>query len=110
VPAQVAENVRNDDLDEEQAQSTRRSADGPHGLTDDGKSHFGLRLFAPPFRPSDLMRGTSGAHDCPLIGWTEGLLKSRQCSLDEPRFEGNPCGVAVRIEFLGHSQRKVQHP
>src|SRR5690242_19381959 len=51
------------------------------------------------------MRRTSGLHDCPLIVWTEGLRKSGQCSLDEPRFKGHPCGLAVRIEFLGHSQR-----
>ena len=78
---------------------------GTASVSDGGKPHFGLRLFAPPFRPSDLTRGTSGVHDCPLIGWTEGLGKSGQCSLDEPRFEGDPCGFAVRIEFLGHSQR-----
>ena len=31
-------------------------------------SHFGLRMFAPPLRPSDLVGGTSGFHDGPLIG------------------------------------------
>jgi hypothetical protein len=78
---------------------------GTAGVSDDGKPHFGLRLFAPPFRPSDLMRGTSGLHDCPLVGCSEGLGKSGQCGLDEPRFKGHPCGLTVRIEFLGHSQR-----
>jgi hypothetical protein len=27
---------------------------GTHGASDGGKLHFALRLFAPPFRPSDL--------------------------------------------------------
>src|ERR1700680_3167684 len=62
-------------------------------------------VFAPPLRPPDLVGGASGFHDGPLIGRTECLGETGQCGLDEPRFEGNPCGLAVGIEFLGHSQR-----
>jgi hypothetical protein len=49
--------------------------------------------------------GTSGRHDGPLIGRTEYLTEAGQRGLDEPRFEAHPCGLAVGIKFLGHSQR-----
>jgi hypothetical protein len=62
-------------------------------------------MFAPPFGPLDFARCTSGLHDDPLIGGTEWLGETGQCGLDEPRFEGDPCGLAVGIKFLGHSQR-----
>jgi hypothetical protein len=48
--------------------------------------------------------GTSGLHDGPLIGRTEGFTEAGQGSLDKPRFEGHPCGLAVGIKFPGHSQ------
>lgn len=63
------------------------------------------RMFAPPFGPSHLVSCARGLHDDPLIGGTEGLGKTRQCGLDEPRFKGDPCGLSVGIEFPGHSQR-----
>jgi hypothetical protein len=66
---------------------------------------FWIRVFAPPLRPPDLVGGTSGRHDGPLIGRTEYLTEAGQRGLDEPRFEAHPCGLAVGIKFLGHSQR-----
>src|SRR5258708_1740986 len=48
------------------------------------RPHFGLRIFAPPFGPPDLMVGTSSLHDDPLIGGTEWLGETGQCGLDEP--------------------------
>jgi hypothetical protein len=62
-------------------------------------------MFAPPFGPPDFMGSASGLHDDPLIGGTEGLGKTGQRGLDEPRFEGHPCSLAVVIEFPGHPQR-----
>src|SRR2546421_3968340 len=64
-----------------------------------------LGAFAPPLRPPDPVGGTSGLHDGPLIGRTECLGETGQCGLDEPRLEGHPCGLAIGIKFLGHSQR-----
>ena len=63
------------------------------------------RVFAPPLRPPDPVRCTSGLHDGPLIGGTESPIEAGQRGLDEPRFEGHPCGLAVGIKFPGHSQR-----
>jgi hypothetical protein len=62
-------------------------------------------MFAPPFGPSDLVGHTRGVYDDPLVGGTEGLGKTGQSGLDEPRFEDDPCGLAVTIEFLRHPQR-----
>src|SRR5258708_27803333 len=69
------------------------------------QSYFGLRKFAPPFGPSDLARRASGVDDNLLIGGTERLGKAGQRGLDDPWFEHDACGLAVTIEFLGHSQR-----
>src|ERR1019366_672695 len=60
-------------------------------------------VFAPPLRPFDLVGGTRGLHDGPLIRGTESPIEAGQRGLDKPRFEGHPCGLAVGIEFLGHS-------
>jgi hypothetical protein len=51
------------------------------------------------------VRGARGPHDDLLIGGIEWLRQTGQCGLDEPRFEDDPCGFAVRIEHLAHSQR-----
>jgi hypothetical protein len=51
------------------------------------------------------MGSTSGLHDDPLIGGTECVEEAGQRGLDQPRFKGHPCGLAVGIKFLGHSQR-----
>jgi hypothetical protein len=69
------------------------------------KAHFGLRMFAPPCWPSDLVRGARGLHDDLLIGGIKWLRETGQCGLDEPRFQDDPRGLAVRIEYPGHSQR-----
>src|ERR1700733_6325961 len=65
---------------------------------------FGLWIFAPPFGPSDFMGSASGLYDDALIGRTEWLGKAAQRGFDEPRFEGDPCRLAVGIEFPRHSQ------
>jgi hypothetical protein len=72
---------------------------------DAGEVRFRSGVFAPPLRPPDLVRSTRGLHDGPLIGGTESPTEACQRGLDEPRFEGHPCGLAVGIEFLGDSQR-----
>ena len=41
----------------------------------------------------------------PLIGGTERLGKTGQRGLDEPRFKGDPCGLAIGVELLDHPQR-----
>jgi hypothetical protein len=64
-----------------------------------------LGVLAPPLRPPDLVRCTSGLHDDPLFGRTEWLGELGQRGLDQPRFEDHPCGLAVGIKFIGHSQR-----
>ncbi len=69
------------------------------------RKNFGLRMFAPPCGPSDLVRGTRGLHDDLLIGGIEWLRETGQCRLDEPRFQDEPRGLAERIEYPGHSQR-----
>jgi hypothetical protein len=51
------------------------------------------------------MGGTSGLDDKALIDGTEWLGEAGQCGLDEPRFEGDPCSLAIGIEFPGHAQR-----
>jgi hypothetical protein len=66
---------------------------------------FGLWMFTPPFGPPDLMRRAGGLQDGPLIGGTECMRETGQCGLDEPGFEDDPYGLAVAIEFPGHSQR-----
>jgi hypothetical protein len=82
---------------------------GVHVDVDDlalaGQAHFGLRMFGPPCGPSDLVRGARGLHDALLIGGIEWLRETDQRGLDEPRFQDDPRGRAVRIEYLGHSQR-----
>ena len=62
-------------------------------------------MLAPPFGPFDLVRRASGLHNDPLIGGTECLRKTSQRGLDEPGFADDPYGLAVGIEFPGHSQR-----
>jgi hypothetical protein len=47
--------------------------------------------------------GTSGLHDGPLIGGAQCTTEAER-RLDEPWFEGDPCGLAVGIEFPRHSQ------
>jgi hypothetical protein len=42
----------------------------------EGGKLFGLRIFAPPLRPFDLVVSTSDLHDGPLIGGTEWLRKT----------------------------------
>ena len=64
------------------------------------------RVFAPPIGPPDPVRCTSGLHDLPLISGIESSIEAGQRGLDEPRFEGHPCGLAIGIKFLGHSQRR----
>jgi len=63
-------------------------------------------IFAPPLRPFNLVRCTSGLHDGPLIGRTESPIETGQRGLDEPRFESHPGGLAVGIKLPGHSQRR----
>jgi hypothetical protein len=41
-------------------------------------------VFAPSLRPFDLVGGTSGLHDSPLIGGTESPIKAGQRGLDQP--------------------------
>ena len=62
-------------------------------------------MCAPPFGPPNLVRRAGRLHDDPLIGGTECLGETGQRGLDEPGFEDDPYGVAVAIEFPGHSQR-----
>jgi len=65
-----------------------------------------LWMFAPPFRPPDLVRRAGGLHDDPLIGGSErSSLEAGQRGFDEPRFEDDPYGLAVGIKFPGHPQR-----
>jgi hypothetical protein len=66
---------------------------------------LGSRIFAPPFRPLDFMGRARGVYDCPLFGGTECPIEACQRGFDEPRLKGDPRGLAVKIEFLGHSQR-----
>ncbi|MEA2796194.1 MAG: hypothetical protein QOI87_3574, partial [Bradyrhizobium sp.] len=66
--------------------------------------NFRLRHY-PRFGPHDFMGSASGLYDNALIGGTERLTEAGQRGLDEPRFEAHPCGLAVAIEFPGHSQR-----
>ena len=61
-------------------------------------------MFAPPFGPSDFMGSASGFHDDPLIGRAEYPTETGQGGLDKPRFEHDPCSLAVGIEFLGHAR------
>jgi hypothetical protein len=70
-----------------------------------GKAHFGLRMFAPPFGPTNFAGCTSGVHDSPLFSRTEFPIEASQGGLNEPWLEGHPCSLAVGIEFPGHSQR-----
>ena len=64
-------------------------------------------MFAPPFGPPDLVRRAGDLHDDPLIGGSErSSLEAAQRGFDEPGFEDDPYGVAVAIEFPGHSQRQ----
>ena len=51
------------------------------------------------------MGSASGINDSSLFRRTECPAEAGQCGLDEPRFDGHACNLAVRIEFLGHSQR-----
>ena len=51
------------------------------------------------------MRRAGGLQDGPLIGGTECMRETGQSGLDEPGFEDDPYGLAVAIEFPGHSQR-----
>jgi hypothetical protein len=62
-------------------------------------------MFAPPFGPPDFMGSASGINDSALFRGTECPAEAGQCGLDKPRFERDPCGLAVRIEFRGHAQR-----
>ncbi len=62
-------------------------------------------MFAPPCWPSDLVQGAGVLHDDLLIGGTEWLRETGKRGLDEPWFQDEPRGRAVRIEYPGHSQR-----
>ena len=64
-----------------------------------------LRKLAPPFGPPDFMGSARSVHDDPLIRGTECLGETGQGGFDEPGFEDQSCGLAVRIEFFGHPQR-----
>src|SRR6516162_6785462 len=66
---------------------------------------FGLRMLAPPFGPSDFVGGARGLHDDPLVGRAKCPIEACQRGLNEPGFEDDPYGLAVAIEFPGHSQR-----
>jgi hypothetical protein len=63
-------------------------------------------MFAPPFGPPDLARCASCLHDDPLIGGTECPAEAAQRGLDEPRFEGHACSLAVEIEFPGKATQR----
>jgi hypothetical protein len=56
------------------------------------------------------MGSASGLYGNALIGGTEWLGETRQRGFDEPRFEGDPCSLAIGIEFPRHSQRLTVKP
>jgi hypothetical protein len=64
-----------------------------------------LRIFVPPFGPTNLVGRTGGFHDDPLFSGAEFPSEASQGGLNEPWLESHPCSLAVRIEFLGHTQR-----
>ena len=61
-------------------------------------------MFTPLLGPPDFVGRAGSLHDDPLIGGAECLGETGQGGLDQPRFERHSCGLAIGIEFLGHSQ------
>jgi hypothetical protein len=51
------------------------------------------------------MGSASGINDSALFRRTECPAEAGQRGLDEPRFEGHACSLAVEIEFPSNSQR-----
>jgi hypothetical protein len=74
-----------------------------------GDIRFGSGVFAPPIRPPDPVRRTSGPHDGPLIEGTESPIEASQRGLDQPRLE--PLGEKAKAGAIPiHGLDEVRLP